>query len=523
MAGPALRDENRGGARRVLLAVLVLGLSAGLAACRDSGPAATGADRSAADAGIQRANTLLQERRFAPALEAIDEVLARSPRHREGRLLRAAILRRLERVDEGAAVLEELRAELPDDPEICRRLAFFRKHQGRWRDAVDLFESLPPGERAPTPNDALAYAESLANDGQLVKASGVATDVLLADPWFSRAYFLFAQIDDRKGRPLEAGWWAEQYRRDQALRDAEQLAYNPGEGGKPAESTARMVDALRERGRWLEALDVAQRAPAAPAAPLALRLAIARLYCDLERPADAKAALAGLPPSAAVWAARGAVHAAAEERDAALAAYERAVAEEPAGGPWHAARDALLAAAVLPADPFATARRELRARLATKPIRAASEEYLALALLHAAHGRPDAARALALVALHGDPRRPAALRLVRDVFDRPEEAFIRLSVLSRLLRFEPADEASREDLIRHLLALDVHLGAAVGHARALVQRDPSADRLVLLARVHLAAGEREEARSVLHRALEADAAHAAARELLDGLGGAAER
>jgi len=497
------------------LAIAILGVLACPAEEPSSGSAAPTVD-SVKDE-IEEARSLFARLQLDESLVVLERALAVDAKHKEGRLFKSSILMRMGRIEEAVAVLDPMLEEFPGDMDLRLRLASVLSRQGQWDAALTLFEAVPEEARVAGRQQTVAYAETLANGGRLRDAADALGSLLIEDPWFSRGYLAMAQVDSQRGHPGFAEAWSECYRKAQPLRSVQQQlqSYMPG-GGQLAESYLRSK-ALYRCNRWFEALELLESVIASSPRYTDACLLLSRIYSDAERTAEALALLRPLPRFAVVLGAIGDVRMVAEEPEEALAAYEMARALEPDEERWHEATEAARerVAAGPAEDPLTVARRRYRTQTGGTPAGGESERYLGLARCFAEHGQPDRARALALVGMRSAPQDEAGVRLVIELFDRPEDAYVRLGATHRLARIVPDDDSILIALVEQHLALDVRLDVALRQARRLLGRERSAERLVLLARAQRAADNREGARRSLRTALELEPGHETAAELLE--------
>ena len=497
-------------------------LGSALPACRESelvrpSAASRPADPAAAAALLVTARELLTRHRIRPAHDRVRAALVADPTHKDARLLDAHLLSRLARADEAAVVLASLAEDYRDDAEIMRRLAGVRCDQGRYAEAVTLYEALPDDQRAPQPAGLLRYAEALLHAARYTDAADVVAGLLVADPWHDDAYLLLAQVQARAGQSEWADVWLARYQAGATLRKTEQQILRLEFDGKPAPALRLRGEVALQRGRLYEAMSRFNAAIQIDLGYGPAYLALGRLSARLERPGDAVKKLSQLPPHATLFATLGDIHAAAEQYDDAIAAYEKARAERPDDPRWAEAIRAMRdqAATGPPSDPLATGRRRLRRQMAGKSVSDTTDGLTRLARLYAQHDQMDTARRLVLFVARIGRRDPAATQRIALYFNRPEDAFVRLWAHHVTAVLAPEHDPTHVALIEQYVRLTLRLDVAAAEAQRLITRSRTADRLVLLARVRQAQNRPELARKLLQEALGLDPNHTVARQMLN--------
>ena len=459
----------------------------------------------------------LARHRIRPAHDQVRAALVADPTHKDARLLDAHLLSRLARADEAAVVLASLAGDYPDDAEITRRLAGVRYDQGRYAEAVTLYESLPDEQWATQPAGRIPYAEALLHAGRDSDAADMVAGLLVADPWHDDAYLLLAQVQARTGQQEWADVWLARYQAGATLRKAEQRILRLEFDGKSAPALRLRGEVALQRGRLYEAMAHFNAAIQVDRGYGPAYLALGRLSARLERPGDAVKILSQLPPHATLFATLGDIHADAEQYDDAIAAYEKARAELPDDPRWaeaiRAVRDQ--AATGPPGDPLATGRRRLRRQMVGKPVSATTDDLTRLARLYAQHDQMDTARRIVLFVARLRRRDPAATQRIALYFNRPEDAFVRLWAHHAAATLAPEHDPTHVALIEEYVRLTLRLDVAATEAQRLITRNRTADRLVLLARVRQAQNRPERARKLLQEAVSRDPNHTVARQMLN--------
>lgn len=90
---------------------------------------------------LDEVRALLDAGRHAPALQALDSHLARSPEDAEARFLRGLALSRMERTDEAIQVFSALTRDYPKLPEPYNNLAVLYAQQGHYQQARNALEA----------------------------------------------------------------------------------------------------------------------------------------------------------------------------------------------------------------------------------------------------------------------------------------------------------------------------------------------------------------------------------------------
>ena len=177
--------------------------------------------KAQADAHLVKADALFATYHIGPAQRELAAALAADPTHKEARLRKATVLKNQADPARAATLLESLVRDAPNDSRPRRLLGGVRVEQGRFDEAIQLFESLPSAERLAHPPTALAYASALDQVDRLQDAADIVASLLVIDPWFSEGYLHLAQIVARMGRDDWADVWVKRYRRDEPMRQGE--------------------------------------------------------------------------------------------------------------------------------------------------------------------------------------------------------------------------------------------------------------------------------------------------------------
>ena len=507
-------------------------ISALCVACRDSAPpeGAPTADptpshavrRAEADAHLANARKLLSTYQTGPAEREVNAALDADPSHKEARRHKAVFLRNQARPDEAAVILESLVEDSPTSLAVRHLLAAVRFDQGRYQEAVTLFESLPAVERIADARAALVYVSALDEVERLQDAADTVAGLLVADPWFSDGYLHLAKIFARMGRTDRSDVWMQRYRADDSFRKSEYLARILENDGQPAAAQYTRGTQEMKRGRLLEAMHHFNEAIRLDRGYGAPYVAQGRLSCRIERPDDMLAPLRGLPPHGEIYGVLGEIHATAERYDEATKAYRQALVMQPNDERWLMGLAALEAARAAPSDdPPVAGRRVLRNRMRGRSVNRTLDELGRLAELYARHGQADRARELAIFVSQVAPGDQAVAQFLARLCNRPEDGFLRLHAFRQVLERLPEADAIREALIEQYLDLGVGLGVAAAEAQRLVSRSRTADRLVLLARTQIASGSTVDAGQSLKAARILAPGHERARQLLREIGSVA--
>ncbi|MBI5852615.1 MAG: tetratricopeptide repeat protein [Planctomycetes bacterium] len=337
---------------------------------------------------LAEAKAQLETRHYEPALAAFDAVLAIDPGHVDARGLKAEILLNTARLDEAAEILVDLREELGSHTGVTWLLAMVRKDQGRFAEALELFDALPEARRPRA-----AVAEALSGLGRHDDAADQVAASLVDDPWNSADYYVLSTIETRRGREREARLWGEHHRGQEAERVAERKARGFEYAGQAVAAKLARAEAQSLRGSWSEAVKNLQEILQADPRAASAYSTLGRIQSDL---GQAAAAVGALEQAVALQPADGILRQ--------LLAQERALAQNPA-----------------------TARRT----------------PLEMARYHAAVGDLEKARAVAIYAVRLNPGDLATLRFVETVFDREPDAFVRLWAWRQALGIAPRDAGLR--------------------------------------------------------------------------------
>lgn len=337
---------------------------------------------------LAKAKAQLESRHYEPALAAFDEVLAIDPGHVDARGLKAEILLNTARLDEAAEILVGLREELGSHAGATWLLAMVRKDQGRFAEALELFDALPEARRPKT-----AMAEALSGSGRYDDAADQVAASLVDDPWNSADYYALSTIESRRGRDHEARVWGDHYRSQEAERVAERKARGFEYAGQAMAAKLARAEGQFERGLWSEAVKNLQEVLQADPRAASAYSILGRIQSDLGQSA------------------------------AAVGALEQAVALQPGNGILRQ----------LLAQEKALAQNSVTAKRAP----------LEMARYHATVGELEKARTVAIYAVRQNPRDLATLRFVETVFDRERDAFVRLWAWRQALVIAPSDAALR--------------------------------------------------------------------------------
>ncbi len=371
-------------------------------------------------AALARVRELYSAHRFAEALAVLDrEARGEGPSGADALLLRAELLFNLLRFEEAAELLEilvEILARRSGAPLRARLLlARAQSALGRHGKAIERFEVLLAEGADLGGQGRRAYCRSLADSGRLDDARREIGAALLADPWLDEAYLDLGHVLQLLGRPERASPFLEGYRAGENVRRKEREALDLEMQGRAADAAFARGEMERLRGRALRALGHFNRALAAAGQCEARHgpafVALLRLSVRLERQDEALAQIESAHSAPAIDAVREEI-------------------ERSRGGDGDLAR----------------ARGEIRARMAGRPLGACGAELSDLARAFARGGESSWAREVALFAAELAPREGAPQRAVAELFDRPEEAYVRLWALTRAAKLAPGDAEIARDL-----------------------------------------------------------------------------
>ncbi len=345
-------------------------------------------DEGALVDSLARARDHLSRRQYAPALEAFDEVLAIDPSHVDARRLKAEIFYNTARLAEAEKLLVGLREEAVANLDVLWGLAMIYKDRMRFAEALTLFESLPLKERPLVP-----MAQTLTGVGRHDDAANWLGQHLAANPFDSKSYYLLSKIEFRRGRESQGQFWGDFYRGDDKNRADDGAARGMEFHGKPLEGMLFRARSLCQRGRWFDGMQEATRALRSNQnVPLAYFL-IGQVMAFTGNSTDAVKALTSAL----------AIDAGNPTATKLLADEKKKLAAS--GGKLHTPLDA-------------------------------ARRFVAL-------GEHDQARAAALFAAQSRPKDLSALRLVAQLFNRPQDAFVRLWAWQRAVALAPEDAALR--------------------------------------------------------------------------------
>jgi len=333
---------------------------------------ACGTDRAAADRHGQSAGVLLERQQYELAMLEIRAALAIDPRHQRARSLKARILLDTARLEEAEEVLAGLRDDYPGKHEFRSELAHVLKAQGRHRDALTMFASLPFSR-----TEILPTAECMLVLGQFRAAASLTAKLLASNPWQQNAYLLLAKIEAQRGeRKTWAKIWGNSYRRMQQARETNTLGIDLESQGRAAEAALQFGRSLYRSGRLFEATLRINKALELDPNLAPAYLTLGRIMMDTGRSKNAVAAIG------------------------------RALSLQPGKQNWQ--------------------KRLAEARAMASADKDQKKTVFELAQQHAADGQHDKARVCALFAAQRSPGNVEARRLVGEYFNRPEDAFVRL-------------------------------------------------------------------------------------------------
>jgi len=377
-------------------------------------------------AALARARELHAAHRFAEALAVLDgETGEDGPSGADALLLRSELLFNLLRFEEAAEALDDLAKRPGDSRRVRLLLARARSELGRHEEAIKLFEALRSEGADLGGHGRLAFGRSLADSGRLEEARLELGTALLADPWLDAAYLDLGRVLTLLGRPERAAPFLTRYREGEDARRKEREALDLEMQGRAADAAFARGEMEALRGRSLRAMGHFNRALAASGGCEARHgpafVSLLHLSVQLERQDDALAQIGRAHGSPEIVAVRDEI-------------------ERSRGGDGDLAR----------------ARYEIRGRMAGRPLGACGAELSDLAHALARSGEVARARAVALFAAELAPREGAPQRAVAELFDRPEDAYVRLWALTRAANLSPGDA----DLARSLAELRKELGTA---------------------------------------------------------------
>lgn len=330
-----------------------------------------GPDKKAAERNIKMAQTQLEMRQYIAALEFLNKALDADPENRVARFLKAELLYNTARVEEAAKIMSKLYEQFPDDEGVRTGLAYMRKDQAFYDQALELFKSIPM-----TPSLYQPMAECLTGVGQHDDSANMLGELLARDPWDPKAYLLFSRVESKRKRDDSAKSWGEFYRKNEIIRDAERQALRSENQGNGPEALLIRGRSLYRTGRLFPGLDLLNTAVQANPKMARAHLTIGRILTDLGQSEEA------------------------------VKAIETALALKPDMAKWKA--------------------RLSKAKEQLNLLRDKPRSILDMAALYDTQSKPDLVRAAVLFEANRDPKNLSALRLVVKYFDRPEDAFIRV-------------------------------------------------------------------------------------------------
>ncbi len=409
-------------------------LSAAAVIASSSCDAQRPADAERAVEVLEGANDLARRHRLAEALEHIesrvgplDESDLRHPPHAALRERQATLLLRLSRPGEAVPLLEALRRARPGESRIDLHLARALVELDRHEEAVPIFERLPGAERS---SELVSYAMALIGSGRKRDGAAVLAGALARDPWLEEGYLHFGRALVALGEPAAAEPFLRHYRAGEEFRRQEQEALQLEFGSQEAEGTNARARALARRGRIFDAMLHHNLALRKKPGLGAAYLDLARLSIFIARPDQAEQVLRTLPRNEQVLEVLGEAHEATGNIEGALASY-RAALEMDAGLESIGKRVEALEATGREPDPVAELRRSAAQRMRGKPLSQCVDELLDLARGLASLDRIDDARKLVLFVARLAPEHEEATRRILELFDRPEDVFVRLWALER--------------------------------------------------------------------------------------------
>ena len=376
-----------------------------------SGPAQKQPQKDPAGAArlLAQAQQLRDGLRFNQALARVDGSLALDPRNADARRLKAEILLNLDRLDEASALLEPLREEQPMQPIILGLLGLVRREQGRTAEAVTLFDAMPEAYRPKR-----EYVDVLKKLKRFEDAAIWSARILIADPWHDTAYYQLAMIDVGRDRDEQAKAWGDRHRSFEIIRARVNSLTNSEVRGPSPIARTKLAIALSERGLWIEAMGLLQQSVQVDGKQAGAFRLMGRLMRDL-----------GQPVQAAQFFGR--------------------------------------CAALLPkdADGVSEVAAEVAAQLAAAKAAGANRPIIDVAREHAAAGRADKARAAALFAAKQDPADPKLMAFVGELFDRDDEAFVRLWAWRHVRRLVKSDDKTASLITAECVRLGMPRAASV--------------------------------------------------------------
>lgn len=372
----------------------------GLVSCQRSGePPSRPASppRSAAEV-LAQSNELSRRHRVAEALAVLETYRAGQPgpprdepeSSLHGR--QAELLLILERPREALEILEVLAPKRKDMP-FLKVLAQAALDAGEPSRALAVLAQAPAGQ---TQELLLEEGKALAALGRPGEAAAALAAALARDPWLDTAYLELGRVLARSGDSARGNLFLERYRAADSYRRADQEAVRFEFDGDEARACHRRATAELERGRLYEVLQLDNRALQLSPGLGDAYLQLGRLSVFLARPAEAIRVLEKLPQNTAV----------------------AQVLEE--------ARQASLPPSTAPHGSLEAGKLEVARLQQGKALSASVPELLELARIHRQSAQPGPARQLSLLALRLATTSQRCRETVREYFDAPGEAFVRL-------------------------------------------------------------------------------------------------
>ena len=322
------------------------------------------------------------------------------------RIERASLLLNFDRFDEANRELSALRDSKQLDQRGLTLYAQVRAGLGNHADAIASWLALEKSGQRLSGETLRSLARSLLAQGKAADALERLATALADDPWLDAAYLDLGHAYALLGRAALAKPFQVRYRALEPVRRKEDEVLRLEHEGRAAPAAHARGEAELLRGRLHRAMLAFNAALNADRAYGPAFLALARLSARLERQDDALRQLASQPAHPEVDTVRGEIQASL--------------------------------AVALDLD---QKRAELRERIRTKPLGACVSELIELAQASKAAGDSPRSREIALFAAELDPRSVEAQRAAADVFDAPDETFVRWWALRRAAQIAPQDAA----------------------------------------------------------------------------------
>lgn len=400
-AQDALTESNRSSVHRHSGAVVGFFLLAmSISAC--GGP-----DKAAAKKHVQMAETQLKMRQYTAALEFLNKALAADPENFEARFLMSESFYNTARVEEAAKIMSKLYEEFPGIEKVRTGLAYMRKDQALYDQAIKLFESIPM-----SPALYLPIAECLTGVGRHDEAANMLGELLADNPWDTKAYHQFSRLESKRKREDSAKLWGDFYRGNEKLREAERLALRAEhEGNMPGAMLSRGRNFYRS-GRLFPGLKMLEAAVKAEPKMAPALLTIGRILTDLGQSADA------------------------------VAVIEKALSIKGDMPNWK--------------------KRLEEAKAQLELFKGKTRSILEMADQYASQTKPDLARAVVLFEADRTQKDVATMRLVLKYFNKPEDAFIRVWAWRNIVLTDPKNASFTAALKAETTQLAVELKLPAG-------------------------------------------------------------